>query len=609
MHRMLRRLWDRPTGLRNRLIFVFSWIVLFIVLIPTLISYRQSTLTLKQQYIDSHRQIVKLIHENISSYVKQIDDLSLSPRKDEQFMNALYGDSYVERTYIQNELRNIFYSRDDIEMLSIYTPINGIKYTASRSFVNIKVEEDRTVPQQQWYQEAASSRRFLSIEPGRATGQLTSRGDRPFLVYHRIIINIADRKPIASVTITLNRSELDKIASELSQDSEAIAGIFNNVGASLAQWGTWSQRQLDAVAATSLQTEHTDLTTVDPSELSQQSTLNISGVQTLLLSNTSEKTGWTLATLTPLSVLKEDAAKARTFNLLLGIVLFIVFLIIVSIVANAITRRLKQLSIRIGRLGDGNFNVIPEIAGNDEIASLSRKYNQMVGRIDELIREKYESRLNERNARLKALEAQINPHFLYNALQAISTKAIMGNNMDVYDMVEALAAALRYGIKEADIVKLEDELVHVENYLMIQKARFGDRLKVEYAIASGVGRCEIPKMSLQILVENAIKHGLEQMSEPALIRIEAAVVDRFLTFAVHDNGPGITPERLKHVRERLAREDLAEYGEGIGLNNVHSRIRLMYGEEAELLIDSRQGEWTSVSVRLPLPEEEDWTHV
>ncbi|MBD3921544.1 sensor histidine kinase [Paenibacillus sp. PR3] len=608
MQALLKRLWDRPAKLRNRLIFVFSWIVLFIVLIPTLISYRQSTQTLRQQYIDSHRQIVKLIHENISSYAAQIDELSLSPRKDEQFMNALYGDSYTERMYIQNELRNLFYSRNDIETLSIYTPINGLNYVASRSFVNIKVEENPSISHEPWYQKAASGPRFLSIEPGGVTGELTSHGDRPFLVYHRMIINIADRKPIASVSITLNRSELDKIASELSEDSEAIAGLFNEEGASLALWGTWSQRQLEAVAAASLQREKLDLE-ANPSEQSVQQSLPISGVQTLLLSNTLPRTGWTLATLTPQSVLKKDAAKVRTFNLMLGIGLFIVFLIIVSIVANAITGRLKQLSIRIGRLGDGNFNVIPEVAGNDEIAGLSRKYNQMVLRIDELIREKYESRLNERNAQLKALEAQINPHFLYNALQAISTKAIMGNNMDIYDMVEALAAALRYGIKEADIVKLEDELAHVENYLMIQKARFGERLNVEYEIASGIGRSEIPKMSLQILVENAIKHGLEQMSEPATIRIEAAVIGHFLTFAVHDNGPGITPERLMQVRERLARENLAEYGEGIGLNNVYTRIRLMYGEEAQLLIDSRQGEWTSVAVRLPLTEEENETNV
>ena len=158
----------------------------------------------------------------------------------------------------------------------------------------------------------------------------------------------------------------------------------------------------------------------------------------------------------------------------MGSAFVVFFIIVVIIVSNAITGRLKDFSRRIEQLGEGNFELDYELKGKDEIAHLSRKFNQMVLKINDLIAERYEIKLNERNARLKALEAQINPHFLYNSLQAISTEAIIHEVDSIQMMVDALASSLRYCIKDGETVSLRHELDHIENYLILQKARFGD---------------------------------------------------------------------------------------------------------------------------------------
>ncbi|WP_261306295.1 sensor histidine kinase [Paenibacillus andongensis] len=272
---------------------------------------------------------------------------------------------------------------------------------------------------------------------------------------------------------------------------------------------------------------------------------------------------------------------------------------VVIIVSNAITGRLKDFSRRIEQLGEGNFELDYELKGQDEIAHLSRKFNQMVLKINDLIAERYEIKLNERNARLKALEAQINPHFLYNSLQAISTEAIIHEVDSIQQMVDALASSLRYCIKDGETVSLRHELEHIENYLILQIARFGDRLQVAVDIPEEAKAFLIPKMTLQILLENAIEHALEQMSEAIYIEIRADFNGQWLVIYVADDGPGMTASRLEQVTSSL-NENYMEVHEEIGLKNLYSRIKLMFGSEAHMTIRSQKNQGTEIEIGLPV---------
>jgi two-component system sensor histidine kinase YesM len=210
--------------------------------------------------------------------------------------------------------------------------------------------------------------------------------------------------------------------------------------------------------------------------------------------------------------------------------------------------------------------------------------------------------LNERNAKLKALEAQINPHFLYNSLQAISTEAIVSGAEPIQEMVDALASSLRYCIRDGETVKLADELEHVRNYLVLQRARFGDRLVVSEQVEEAALGCSIPKMALQILLENSIEHALEQIAGAIRITVAASVNGGKLALLVADDGPGIGPERLQAIRDGFSEDNLA-YGDGIGLKNLHARLKLLFGSDATLDIRSEVRQGTAVHIGLTAREE------
>ncbi|MNE37894.1 Sensor histidine kinase YpdA [compost metagenome] len=232
----------------------------------------------------------------------------------------------------------------------------------------------------------------------------------------------------------------------------------------------------------------------------------------------------------------------------------------------------------------------------------------MVERTNELINERYKMKIVEKNAVLKALEAEINPHFLYNALQAISTKALKNNNDDIVEMVDNLALTLRYCISGRDVVLASEELRHIERYLALQKARFGSRMQVVYEWDDSLLELRIPKLSVQTLVENCIKHALEKVSATVTIRIEAHITPAYSVISVMDDGPGITAERLEEVLGSLQiqwdEESRAEASgaegehESIGLKNLNTRLKLLYGDEAGLLITS-EGNGTQMDILLP----------
>lgn len=590
---MIVRLWQRLNGyisskLRNQLITLFSAIGACIVILVTYLSYLQSAGMNRDNFIESNVKILKLVNQNLDGYLGRIDELSISLRKDAQFMDAIISKEYGSQIYIQNQLKNLFYSSDDIEAVSIYTPMTGMQYTMSKAFVNLKQEATNAPEAQRWYREAAQSHRFRSIESGYGTD-----GGGHFLVFHRILINIADKKPLAAVSISYNLNEIRRILQDMTGKSGEYIGIYNEQnelfyaeGPKLAEAKT--EELLRTIPVDATDTEHSSWT--------------IDGERYLAIYNVSQQNGWKLVTLTPYSVLNKDAARARWINLIAGAAFVVLLVFVIVVAANAITRRLMKLSRQIVMLGDGNFEVQSEIEGSDEIAHLSRKYNQMIVRINELIGERYEMQINERTARLIALEAQINPHFLYNSLQAISTEAIISGQENIQEMVDALASSLRYAIKEAETVRVREELAHVGNYMLLQQARFGDRLQLQVETEEAVMEAWIPKMTVQILVENTIKHGLEQMTGDMEVQVKAEAADGSLTITVSDNGPGITEERLHEIRAQLDSQVL-EYREGIGLNNINARIKLLFGTESDLHIHSRHGEGTTVIVTLPLRKE------
>jgi two-component system sensor histidine kinase YesM len=225
----------------------------------------------------------------------------------------------------------------------------------------------------------------------------------------------------------------------------------------------------------------------------------------------------------------------------------------------------------------------------------------MVAEVNELI-DTVVLKENEANeAELQALQAKINPHFLYNTLDVIRSIALERNNRDISDMTLSLSRLFRYNVGNLqETTTIGEELRYLRDYLKIQHYRFGDRIVVKFDVPDPLTEVRITRFILQPIVENAFKYGLELKAKDGLLKISARQEGADVKIEVYDNGPGITPDRLAELKASFAiTPDIRKVKSAHGLDNVNLRLKLLYGNSYGLEIDSLPGAWTTLSVRIP----------
>ena len=276
----------------------------------------------------------------------------------------------------------------------------------------------------------------------------------------------------------------------------------------------------------------------------------------------------------------------------LFVILALIMGVIVSLVlAWSVTKPLQQLSEEMGRVESGNLDSRIESKRKDEVGILIDSYNYMIGEIKRLVNEVYEEKMAQKTAEIKALQAQINPHFLYNTLDTINWMLLDRGEDDISDIIVNLGDLLKYSISGSSTeVPLKEEIKYIQSYLEIQKCRMEDRLEYGISIAENCMECRCPKLLLQPIVENAIKHGIEPLARGGKIEIEAFLGREGLNILLKDNGKGMEEEEIEKIQSGKA---------NIGLNNVMKRIKLLYGPEYGIRILSKVSEGTEVDLRIP----------
>ncbi|WP_026702282.1 sensor histidine kinase [Salibacterium aidingense] len=296
-----------------------------------------------------------------------------------------------------------------------------------------------------------------------------------------------------------------------------------------------------------------------------------------------------------------DSQKSLIYQLMTGyLLLVIVITIFISRQsAKAISRPIEALTQRMKKVQQGNFDQVEYKKTaylKDEIGDLQRNFHIMLDKINELIKENYTKQLVIKETEYKALQSQINPHFLYNTLDSIHWMAKMNQQEKISTMAEALGSMMRNIIsKKKPLIKIAEELEIVENYITIQKFRYGERLTFELQRETGVEELSIPKLTIQPIVENAIQHGLEEMMDPCTITVHIAAQEEKVEIVIRDNGPGIDEETIHQIHEG----NVKPKGSGIGLYNINERIHLMFGEDGGVSIKSGKEGGTVVTITLP----------
>jgi two-component system sensor histidine kinase YesM len=246
-------------------------------------------------------------------------------------------------------------------------------------------------------------------------------------------------------------------------------------------------------------------------------------------------------------------------------------------------------------------------AGNDEISDLGRSFNIMLGKIRMLLDQSIKEQQEMKKAELKALQAQINPHFLYNTLESIIWMTEAGKKEQVIQLVKSLSTLFRISLsKGKEWITIGKELEHLQSYLTIQQMRYRDILSYQIEIDSLLHPFPILKMTLQPIVENAIYHGIKNKRGQGSVTVRGYAEDnKNIIWVVQDNGVGMSEARLEKVRSYLNEVETPtetgnEVSGGFGLHNVHQRIRLYYGESYGVEVDSKETKGTTVTIRIPM---------
>ena len=369
--------------------------------------------------------------------------------------------------------------------------------------------------------------------------------------------------------------------------------------------------------------------------------LNLDGKAYNLVYQTSSDTGLTVVGMIPTSFLQKTARELeKTTVLLIGIsILLCVFL--ANIMARGITRPIERTSNAMKKFAKGDFSVrLPE-ERTDEIGAMNSVFNQTIEKIEKLLKQIVEMEMVNKDIEFQALQAQINPHFLYNTLDAIVWLVEMEKNEQAVEMVTSLSSFFRSSLSNGrDIITLREEEQHVRSYLEIQQVRYKDILSYEITIDPQLSSCRIPKLTLQPLVENALYHGIKQKRGMGHITVSGVQEGTDVFLSVEDDGAGMSTARLLQVRDALAKmtrrdgKDGAEKvrGEektaeeisgsalertplagglvpedqsrvGFGVVTVHERLQLLFGASYGLKIESEEGRGTCVCVRIPMENE------
>ncbi|MDG0808584.1 cache domain-containing sensor histidine kinase [Cohnella rhizosphaerae] len=348
-----------------------------------------------------------------------------------------------------------------------------------------------------------------------------------------------------------------------------------------------------------------------------QTKTDVGGRSMLVIASAPSQYGFQVVSLLPTSELQKKSGFLRSITAAMLLVVSAIVLLISIVVSFLIVKPLRRLMPSFKQLELGNFSTRVPVKGNDELARISQAFNSMVGNIESLIVQKYEANLLRNQAELNALQSQINPHFLYNTLYA--TKSVI----DRHDygrasaMVQSLSEIFRYSLQQgSSVVTLREEIDHIRKYIYVHDIRFAGRFSTVLEIDDSLWDNPILRLTLQPLVENAIQHGLANKAVGGELRITAKPAGDHCLIYIYDNGAGMSEAEISRLNgwfassssmpaerpEAAANEPPAagSAGTGLGVRNVHARIKLQFGPEFGIKISGKAGAFTTVKITLPL---------
>lgn len=332
--------------------------------------------------------------------------------------------------------------------------------------------------------------------------------------------------------------------------------------------------------------------------------LDIEDNRYLVAFSTIKGTDWYVVSTIPFSYLNSESKKIGMNIIMLGIGCFLAAILLSYVFSRSISSPLKKLVKAMNEAKKGNLSIIIKDNNRDEIGEVTGNFNNMLNEIKNLLDNVKSKERQKRNAELKALQAQINPHFLSNTLNTVKWLANVQKAENVENIVTSLIQLLHISMgKGDDTISIKEELEYIKNYINIQEYRYYNKFKVNYEIEEEILDFKIPKLILQPIVENSLIHGIGPMEGLGIIAVKGFKYEGDIKITVTDNGLGIHEDKLDKLLEGEDISDRSRFS-GIGISNVNERIKMYFGDKYGLHIESVPNLFTTIEITIPISNKE-----
>lgn len=569
----------RLKTLDSRIYFTFTLLVFIMIIIMQLFSYYSASITIRKGTIISNRTLLNRLVNQLDSYILDMELIIENVKSIPELSWILAEEDGVNDRKLQKalkvKLRTYNKAREDISSVALFGYNGQIVLDSGIESLNASARFNEAT----WYKGAEKQNGTPFVSSSYVQNLIDGK-------YSWVVSISREIRNRGIILIDLKFNRIQELCDSLSPGKKGYVFIVDSLG--------------NYVYHPSQQLVYSGI----KSEPVQSILLNdsFSKEGKIYLTTKSEKTGWYICSVSYEDELMKSWRKIQYYNVIIGLIAFIIVGIATTFISQSITRPVLHLCETMKSVETGEFVPIGEIKATNEISALAREYDIMIGKINELMERIVSEQESKRKSDLKALQAQINPHFLYNTLDSIIWMGEMGKSDEVVKMTSALSKLFRISISRGkEIISIADEIHHVTSYLTIQEMRYKDKFTYQIDIDDELLQCKILKITLQPLVENAIYHGIKSVDYEGLIIISGYKEKDRVILTVSDNGKGIKPEEFDAMLNNSSNLS----NQGTGVRNVHGRIQLYFGEQYGLQCSNIEGRGTKISVILPLIDEVD----
>ena len=588
-------------SIQSSIFCAVSILVLSAVLAVTVVSLRYTNSSIYENSVMYTQTIIGQLNQNIDSYISYMDNIASLVAGSGDAYKYLYSENGIDalslkeynqcRQRLTEQFKTILKGRSDIRNIGIVRRENESSslFNNGMSTRNQNLKLDT----QHWYADAVGKYDHYNLTSSHVQNVIS--GERPWVItLSRGIRNYTGEGDSDGVVfIDLNYSAISELCTQNSVGTKGYVFILDQDGNIVyhpQQQQLYNELQTENISL--IMNAKTDVVTAGKGD-----------DEKIYALSHSETTGWTIVGCMNMSELLKNSRKARSIYVLVALGLIAVALVISSEIARNITFPIQKLRDSMKRVQKGDFSAAEiEVYSDNEIGSLTRSFNVMTHKIQDLMAQNIQEQEHKRKIELKALQSQINPHFLYNTLDSIIWMAEGKKNEEVVLMTASLARLLRQSISiENELVTIGQEVEYVRSYLTIQKMRYKDKLEFEINVDPRITHAQIIRLVLQPIVENAIYHGLKYKESKGMLKVHGYELGERIIIDITDDGVGMDEETLKHIYDK---HKVNYHSNGVGVYNVQQRLVLYYGKEYGIIYHSEKGKGTTATVVIPKKQED-----